>query len=224
MLSCVGSAAVKVVSCASAVEPSKTIPVPPTIIPDVEVPDENVNVSIVGLVKVLFVNVSLPVNVAGSEPIVNVTFNYSHNSTIYSLIQLHDLNILSGDDAADSGNVIYRKDIKISFLSQDPKFDNSLTIEETIFASENPILKIISNYEKALLNPDDADSYQAAFEAVKEVMGESCELIETLACKINEEILSRFEIVSEVKVQVVKTNPPIVANMEEVTFELTCVR
>ena len=54
------------------------------------------------------------------------------------------LNILSGDDTADSGEVIYRKDIKVSFLSQDPKFDNTLTIEEAIFTSDNPILKIIS--------------------------------------------------------------------------------
>ncbi|AUS04145.1 ABC-F family ATP-binding cassette domain-containing protein [Pseudotamlana carrageenivorans] len=77
------------------------------------------------------------------------------------------LNILSGDDQADSGNVIYRKDIKVSFLSQDPKFDSALTVEETIFASDNPILKVISNYEKSLLNPDDTDAYQAAFEAME---------------------------------------------------------
>ncbi len=77
------------------------------------------------------------------------------------------LNILSGDDTADSGNVIYRKDVKVSFLSQDPKFDGNLTVEETIFASDNPILKVISNYEKALLNPEDADVYQKAFEAME---------------------------------------------------------
>ncbi|MDB2462639.1 ABC-F family ATP-binding cassette domain-containing protein [Algibacter sp.] len=77
------------------------------------------------------------------------------------------LNILSGHDAADSGEVIFRKDIKVSFLSQDPKFDNALTVEETIFASDNPILKIISNYEKALLNPEDTDSYQTAFDAME---------------------------------------------------------
>ncbi|WP_298494560.1 ABC-F family ATP-binding cassette domain-containing protein [uncultured Algibacter sp.] len=77
------------------------------------------------------------------------------------------LNILSGDDVADSGEVIYRKDIKVSFLSQDPKFDNSLTVEETIFASDNPILKIISNYEKALLNPEDTETYQTAFDAME---------------------------------------------------------
>ncbi|MEL0455952.1 ABC-F family ATP-binding cassette domain-containing protein [Flavobacteriaceae bacterium SZ-1-7] len=77
------------------------------------------------------------------------------------------LNILSGDDQPDSGNIIYRKDIKVSFLSQDPKFDDSLTVEKTIFVSDNPILKIISNYEKALLNPEDTDAYQTAFDAME---------------------------------------------------------
>ncbi|WP_299549977.1 ABC-F family ATP-binding cassette domain-containing protein [Seonamhaeicola sp.] len=78
------------------------------------------------------------------------------------------LNILSGDDEPDSGNVIYRKGIKVSFLSQDPKFDNNLTIEETIFTGNNPILKIIGNYEQALLNPEDTEGYQKAFEAMEQ--------------------------------------------------------
>ncbi|TYA71405.1 ABC-F family ATP-binding cassette domain-containing protein [Seonamhaeicola marinus] len=74
------------------------------------------------------------------------------------------LKILSGEDEADAGNVIYRKDIKVSFLSQDPQFDDNLTVEETIFASDNPILKIIHNYEQALLHPDDTEAYQKAFD------------------------------------------------------------
>ncbi len=78
------------------------------------------------------------------------------------------LNILSGDDQADTGSIVYRKGIAVSFLSQDPKFDNALTVEETIFASDNPILKVISNYEKSLLNPEDSESYQAAFEAMEQ--------------------------------------------------------
>lgn len=77
------------------------------------------------------------------------------------------LNILSGNDEAGSGSVTFRKGIAVSFLSQAPKFDKNLTIEETILASENPILKVISNYEKALLNPDDTDAYQAAFDAME---------------------------------------------------------
>lgn len=78
------------------------------------------------------------------------------------------LNILSSDDKADSGNIIYRKNIKVSFLSQDPKFNDALTIEETIFASDNPILKVINNYEKALLNSNDSEAYQTAFEAMEQ--------------------------------------------------------
>ena len=55
VLSCVGSCATKVVSCASAVAPSNIIPFAPMLIPDVDVPEAKVNVLIVGLVKVLFV-------------------------------------------------------------------------------------------------------------------------------------------------------------------------
>tara|TARA_R110000868_G_scaffold12619_2_gene59961 strand:- start:16291 stop:18198 length:1908 start_codon:yes stop_codon:yes gene_type:complete len=77
------------------------------------------------------------------------------------------LNMLSGDDEPDTGTITFRNDIVVSFLSQDPKFDEALTIEETILASDNPILKVISNYEKALLNPDDSDMYQKAFEAME---------------------------------------------------------
>jgi len=78
------------------------------------------------------------------------------------------LNILSGEDEADSGNVIYRKDIKVAFLPQDPKLDPELTIEETILASDNPILKVILDYEHALLKPDDANTYQKAFEKMEQ--------------------------------------------------------
>lgn len=77
------------------------------------------------------------------------------------------LNILSGDDQPDSGHVIYRKGIKVAFLSQDPKFDADLTVEETIFEGDNPILKVIRNYEKALQNPEDSEAYQKAFDAME---------------------------------------------------------
>lgn len=74
------------------------------------------------------------------------------------------LKIISGEDSSDSGNITYRKNIAVSFLSQDPKFDDSLTIEQSIFNSENPILKVIASYEKAILNSEDEENYQKAFE------------------------------------------------------------
>ena len=76
------------------------------------------------------------------------------------------LNILSGDDSPDEGRVVYRKNLSVAFLSQEPHLDPNLTIEETIFSTENPILKVISAYEKALLNPDDTEAYQQAFDAM----------------------------------------------------------
>ncbi len=77
------------------------------------------------------------------------------------------LNILSGKDEADSGQVIFRKGLKVSFLSQDPVLNNNLTVEETIFDSDNPILNVINSYHEALHNPEDSEAYQKAFEAME---------------------------------------------------------
>ena len=77
------------------------------------------------------------------------------------------LKIISGEDSSDSGNITYRKNIAVSFLSQDPKFDDSLTIEQFVFNSDNPILKVIANYEKAILNSEDEENYQKAFEEME---------------------------------------------------------
>jgi ATP-binding cassette subfamily F protein uup len=77
------------------------------------------------------------------------------------------LNILSGADVPDSGQVVMRNGLRVSFLSQDPQFDPKLTINDTIFNSESPQLKIIENYDKALQNPEDADAYQKAFEQME---------------------------------------------------------
>ena len=74
------------------------------------------------------------------------------------------LNMLSGKDTPDSGNIIYRKDIQVAFLSQDPDINMDLTVETAIFDTKNPILDVIKAYEKALENPEDAEAYQKAFE------------------------------------------------------------
>ena len=77
------------------------------------------------------------------------------------------LNILSGADSPDEGNVVYRKDITTAFLPQEPNLDPKLTVEQTIFASDNEILKVIERYEKALENPEDSEAYQKAFEQME---------------------------------------------------------
>ncbi|HLW31872.1 MAG TPA: ABC-F family ATP-binding cassette domain-containing protein [Aequorivita sp.] len=77
------------------------------------------------------------------------------------------LNMLSGKDTPDSGNIIYRKDIQVAFLSQDPNINMDLTVEAAIFDNKNPILDVIKGYEKALENPEDAEAYQIAFEQME---------------------------------------------------------
>lgn len=77
------------------------------------------------------------------------------------------LNILAGTDSPDEGQVIYRNDIRVAFLSQEPNLDPELTIEQSIYTSENPTLKVVEQYEKALLNPEDGDALQKAMDAME---------------------------------------------------------
>jgi ATP-binding cassette subfamily F protein uup len=77
------------------------------------------------------------------------------------------LNILAGKDQPDEGQIVIRKGIRLAFLDQEPEFDESLSIVDAIYAMDIPVLNIIANYEKALKNPEDTDTYQKAFEAME---------------------------------------------------------
>ena len=77
------------------------------------------------------------------------------------------LNIISGNDMPDEGQVITRKDLKIAYLAQVDNLDENLTIEQSIFDSDNPTLKIIEAYETALKNPENEKAYQVAFEQME---------------------------------------------------------
>ncbi len=106
---------------------------------------------------VLFSNISFGVN--KDQKIALIAKNGSGKTSI--------LNIISGKDSAETGQITVRKGIKISFLEQEPDLNPKLTIEETIFDSSNEVLKVIADYEEAVQNPDDQDAYQSAFEAME---------------------------------------------------------
>ena len=107
--------------------------------------------------RILFEEISFGIN--KDQKIAFVAKNGSGKTSI--------LNIIAGLDTADSGQVISRKGIKISYLSQENNLDESLSVEETILATENKILPIISNYEKALKNMEDTEAYQKAFDMME---------------------------------------------------------
>ena len=104
--------------------------------------------------RVLFQDLSFGIN--KDQKIAFVAKNGSGKTSI--------LNIIAGKDTPDSGQVVSRKGIHIAYLSQEHDFDVNQTIEETIFSTENKILPIIQQYEKALQTPDDAEAYQTAFD------------------------------------------------------------
>ncbi|MDA8948432.1 ABC-F family ATP-binding cassette domain-containing protein [Flavobacteriaceae bacterium] len=78
------------------------------------------------------------------------------------------LKIIAQQDTPDTGLVNFRKGTQVSYLPQDPVLDSNKTVEEIILASGNQILEVIATYEKALQNPEDAESYQKAFEAMEQ--------------------------------------------------------
>ena len=106
--------------------------------------------------RVLFDNISFGIN--KDQKIAFIAKNGSGKTTIMSII--------NGLEEPDTGQVVLRKGIRMAFLSQDNNLQDGLTIEESIFASDNETLKIIEAYEKALENPEDEEAYQKAFDGM----------------------------------------------------------
>lgn len=104
--------------------------------------------------RVLFDNVSFGIN--KDQKIAFIAKNGSGKTTI--------MNMITGSDEPDTGQIVLRKGINMAFLSQNNNLQDELTIEESIFASDNDTLKIIEAYEKALENPEDEELYQRAFD------------------------------------------------------------
>jgi ABC transport system ATP-binding/permease protein len=104
--------------------------------------------------RVLFENLSFGIN--KDQKIAFVAKNGTGKTRL--------LEIIAGNDIPDTGQVITRKDLHVSYLSQEDNFDENQTIEDVIFTSDSKVLKIVQEYEKALENPDDADRYQLAFD------------------------------------------------------------
>ena len=67
------------------------------------------------------------------------------------------LNILAGKDTPDSGEVIYRNELQVGYLSQEPVMDPGSTTRDYIFHSSDQIMKAVRRYEEALISNDDRE-------------------------------------------------------------------
>ncbi|RNF40449.1 ABC-F family ATP-binding cassette domain-containing protein [Planococcus salinus] len=78
------------------------------------------------------------------------------------------MSILAGEMETDSVSMDHPKKYEITYLKQEPEFDESLTVLETVFSGESPILALNRSYEQALKNMmTDSSSTQLQEELMK---------------------------------------------------------
>jgi len=57
------------------------------------------------------------------------------------------LNILSGKEGYDSGKISFRRDLRVGYLEQDPRYPEDLTVLEACFHHGNTTVDLIKEYE-----------------------------------------------------------------------------
>jgi ATP-binding cassette subfamily F protein uup len=100
-------------------------------------------------IRTLFKNITI--NIEEGDKIALVARNGSGKSTL--------MKILAGLDTADSGTVWVHKDIKTVMLQQDNDFDGNKTIWDNVLRLDNPVVKVVKEYEQFLEDGSD-DHYK----------------------------------------------------------------
>jgi len=104
--------------------------------------------------KVLFQNLNL--QISKGQKVALVAKNGTGKTTLLRVIA----GLESGE--GEACRVHLRRDIRIGYLQQDPEFNEGLTVLETAFHANNPLIKTIRKYEEALLHPEKPERLQAA--------------------------------------------------------------
>ena len=89
---------------------------------------------------VLFENISF--GIAEGQRIGLIAKNGTGKTTL--------LNIISGKEGYDSGNIVFRRDLRVDYLEQDPKYPEELTVLEACFHHGNSVVELIKEYERCL--------------------------------------------------------------------------
>ncbi len=85
------------------------------------------------------------------------------------------LRIIMGKEIPDEGNVTFRKDITVTYLNQNPVFNETETVVEAIYNTTNPALKAVREYEFALeafekeMNDKTSDRLEASTTAMNDL-------------------------------------------------------
>ncbi len=96
--------------------------------------------------KPLFTDISF--NIEQGDKIALVAKNGAGKTTL--------LRVLAGKDTADSGKLWVNKDVSVSFLDQNPQFEEDKTVLENILSYDHPVINTVRDYELAMEHHDDA--------------------------------------------------------------------
>ncbi len=66
------------------------------------------------------------------------------------------LRVLAGKDVADSGKVWINREVNVSFLDQNPQFEENKTVLDNILNHNHPVINTVREYEAALAHHDEA--------------------------------------------------------------------
>jgi ATP-binding cassette subfamily F protein uup len=104
--------------------------------------------------KTLFQNLSL--QISKGQKIALVAKNGSGKTTL--------LRVIAGTEAPEGENssILLRKGVRLGYLPQEPELQDSHTILEAVFDSDNEMIRAIKAYEEALIQSDRADLLQQA--------------------------------------------------------------
>ena len=64
------------------------------------------------------------------------------------------LNILAGKEGYDEGKITFRRDLRVGYLEQSPKYPEELTVLEACFYHGNSTVELIKEYERCMETPD----------------------------------------------------------------------
>ena len=60
------------------------------------------------------------------------------------------LNIITGKEGYDEGSIVYRRDLRVGYLEQNPQYPEELTVLEACFYQGNSTVQLIKEYEKCM--------------------------------------------------------------------------
>ena len=89
---------------------------------------------------VLFENISF--GIAEGQRIGLIAKNGTGKTTL--------LNIISGKEGYDNGNIVFRRDLRVDYLEQDPHYPEELTVLEACFHHGNSTVELIKEYERCM--------------------------------------------------------------------------